>query len=273
MAFSPNGSFMQRSSIETSKTSVEQSMSSKNACLRKFVIYTRCSTIEQSRSGLGLEAQRVACERFVEGQGGTVIRSYVEIASGGNNERLQVVKALTECEITGATLVVSRLCRLSRDVGFIDALIKRGTRFTVVEMPNHSEMSLYIHATCNQEERRLISVRTREALAVRKRQGKALGGFRGRSVTVEEAAKGTAARVEKARARARLLGPIITELRAAGNMSKTALAKGLNARHIRTPRGGEWSSKQVGLLLSYLNTSPAGIQNGDTASPTTQQTR
>jgi hypothetical protein len=49
------------------------------------------------------------------------------------------------------------------------------------------------------------------------------------------------------------LAPIIAELRAAGITGKKGIAKALNKRAVRTPRGvGQWRGIQVGRVLARL---------------------
>lgn len=79
---------------------------------RKFIVYLRVSTTAQGDSGLGLEAQRAACEAFT--RGGDVLGEYVEIESGSKSTRPQLAQALDQCRQVGATLVVAKLDRLAR---------------------------------------------------------------------------------------------------------------------------------------------------------------
>ena len=89
----------------------------------KFVAYLRVSTARQVRSGLGLEAQREAVQRFVAGRGGWIIApEFVEIESGKRNDRPELAKAIKRCRLTGATLVVAKLDRLSRNAAFLMTL-------------------------------------------------------------------------------------------------------------------------------------------------------
>lgn len=86
----------------------------------KFVAYLRVSTARQGRSGLGLEAQRQAVLAFVEARAGKIIPpEFVETESGKRNDRPQLQAALARCKATGATLVVAKLDRLSRNAAFL----------------------------------------------------------------------------------------------------------------------------------------------------------
>src|SRR5262245_35675914 len=117
---------------------------------RKYVSYLRVSTDKQGRSGLGLEAQREAVATFLNGS--ELVAEYVEVESGKENDRPQLQRALKRCEIIGATLIVAKLDRLSRDAHFLLGLQKQGTRFVAADMPEANEMVVGIMALMAQHE-------------------------------------------------------------------------------------------------------------------------
>ena len=121
-------------------------------------------------------------------------------------------------------------------------------------MPEANELTVDLLAVLAQHERRLISERTKAALAAAKRRGVKLGNPRHLDRKARQ--KGTAAsavvRREAARQRAADLGPIVAELRREGAVSLGELARGLNDQSIPAPRGGEWSAGQVKRLLAHL---------------------
>ena len=82
----------------------------------RFVGYYRVSTAKQGRSGLGLEAQRKAVSDYLNGGAWELTGEFVEIESGKVDQRPKLEQALAMCELTGATLVVAKLDRLSRNV-------------------------------------------------------------------------------------------------------------------------------------------------------------
>lgn len=213
-----------------------------------FVSYLRVSTDRQGRSGLGLEAQRKAVADYLNGGRWELVAEYVEVESGANDERPKLAEALVRCRLHNATLVIAKLDRLSRDVHFLTGLQKAGVRFVAVDMPEANEMVVQMMAVVAQAERKMISARTKAALAAAKARGVKLGGDRAgnfQRVAAEGRAKGRAVLRERTERRANDLGPIIADLRAAGAQSLRDIAKGLNDRGIPTAKGGAWSAVQV----------------------------
>jgi DNA invertase Pin-like site-specific DNA recombinase len=221
---------------------------------RKAVTYYRVSTSKQGKSGLGLEAQRHAIEQHLEAGGWQLVSEFVEIESGKLNQRPQLEAALAQCELTGATLIVAKLDRLSRNVAFLAALQDSGTKFVAADMPEANELTIHIMAAVAQAERKAISQRTREALAAAKARGVALGGRRDNT---EDLRKGPAASAAKrsrvAQERAHKVGRQIQALRLEGHASLRQLAFALTAKGITAPRGGSWSASQVRTVLRRCN--------------------
>jgi DNA invertase Pin-like site-specific DNA recombinase len=119
-------------------------------------------------------------------------------------------------------------------------------------MPNANRLTVGIMAMVAEEERRMISKRTKEALAAAKKRGVKLGGNKGFLPTKKMRAMAVEALKERANAQAQDLAPIIKELQAAGKASLRAIADGLNEQGIPTARGGKWSSPQVMRMLERL---------------------
>ena len=142
--------------------------------MKTFVAYCRVSTEGQ---GIGLEAQQTIIADYVKNAGGVILDTISEKESGKETiNRPGLQKAIATCKAQGATLIVAKLDRLSRDVADIFAIKKtRGLTFEVCDMDAQDTLTLGIFATLAQKERELISRRTREALAALKAQGKQLG--------------------------------------------------------------------------------------------------
>lgn len=218
----------------------------------KFVSYLRVSTARQGRSGLGLEAQRAAVTDFLNGGRWKLIDEFVEVESGSKNDREALAAALATCRLHKATLVIAKLDRLSRDAAFLLGLQAAGVRFVAADMPEANELTVGIMAVVAQAERKMISARTKAALAAAKARGVKLGGDRGNLHEVGEKGRiaARAAKTRKAVARAADLAPVIEAIRREGAGSVRAIATGLNARGIPAPRGGEWTSTQVQRVIA-----------------------
>jgi DNA invertase Pin-like site-specific DNA recombinase len=215
----------------------------------KFVSYLRVSTARQGRSGLGLEAQRKAVTDFLDGGRWTLIREFVEVESGKRDDRPQLAAAFEACKLYGATLIIAKLDRLSRDAHFLLGLQKAGIKFLAVDMPEANEMVVGIMAVVAQAERKMISQRTKAALAAAKARGVRLGCPNGARALQPHAARGRqgslAVRQARADARAQRLQGVFREFEAQGITSANALARALTERGIPTARGGQWTARAV----------------------------
>jgi DNA invertase Pin-like site-specific DNA recombinase len=237
----------------------------------KWISYLRVSTKKQGKSGLGLEAQRHAVTEFLNGGKWSLVKEFVEVESGKNNDRPQLDGALKACRAYGAKLVIAKLDRLSRNAHFLLGLQEAGVDFVAADMPTANRLTVGIMAMLAEEEGRKISERTKAALAAAKKRGVKLGGKRrkvlgtdakgrkiyGESVVVSKKARSLAAQAVQARvdARASDLAPIIAELRAAGVTSLRGIAKALTERGIATSQGATtWQETQVRRLLARLPT-------------------
>jgi DNA invertase Pin-like site-specific DNA recombinase len=142
--------------------------------MRSYVAYMRVSTERQGRSGLGLAAQKQMISEFIKDHG-ELVGEFIEIETGNRDNREILWKAIDEAQRLKASLLIARLDRFSRRVSFIAQVMEKDIGLTVVEMPNATDFQLHIFAALAQEERRLISLRTRAALQQAKSQGKKLG--------------------------------------------------------------------------------------------------
>jgi DNA invertase Pin-like site-specific DNA recombinase len=226
----------------------------------KFISYLRVSTDKQGKSGLGLEAQRQAVADYLNGGRWKLLAEFVEVESGKNDDRPQLKAALHRSEVTGAMLVVAKLDRLSRDVAFLANLQKSGVKFRCCDMPDASEFTINILAAVAQHERKLISERTKAAMAAaRKRQNfKGYGNPNGAAAFLRAGA-GNAAATEavstKANGRARKISPVIDDIRGDGITTLQGIADELNAREITTARGGRWYPTTVRNVLQRIGLS------------------
>src|SRR5436190_17753370 len=149
----------------------------------RAVAYYRVSTRQQQRSGLGIEAQRATVQRFAESEGITIIAEFVEAESGKGadaiDRRPQLAAALASAKAAKCRVLVSKLDRLSRDVAFVAGLMAQRVPFIVAELGRDADpFMLHLYAALAEKERRLISERTKAALAAKKQRGEALGNPR-----------------------------------------------------------------------------------------------
>jgi DNA invertase Pin-like site-specific DNA recombinase len=215
----------------------------------KFIAYYRVSTQAQGRSRLGLEAQQAAVRAYLNGGAWRLLGEYTEIESGANNARPELAKALMACKLKGASLVIAKLDRLSRDACFLLGLERAGVDFVAADMPGANRLTVGIMAMVADEERRMIAARTKAALAAAKARGVTLGGWRGGPKV--DSGLGAAANKEKAAAFAATLAPAMNEMQGRG-LSLRQMAAELTTQGIETARGGAWTAAMVRLVLIRL---------------------
>ncbi|KXV25649.1 MULTISPECIES: recombinase family protein [Gluconobacter] len=212
-----------------------------------FISYFRVSTARQGASGLGIEAQQRAVAIHVAQTGGRELASFTEIESGKNNERPQLVEAMTRCRLTGAVLLIAKLDRLSRDAHFLLGLEKAGIDFIAADMPNANRLTVGIMALVAQQEREAISARTKAALAEAKARGQKLGGYRPGAGKVDYRLS-IEARQKAAEAFRASIGPMVAGLREEG-MSLRQIAERMTEQGIKTSKGGTWTAATVSRIL------------------------
>ena len=224
----------------------------------KFVSYARVSTDEQGIEGLGLDAQTHAMRQYVESVGGEMLREFVEVASGNDDDRPKLAEALKLAKRTRAILLVSKLDRLSRVLAKIAVLMRQGAELRVVDCANASTLELQIRAVIAEEERRKIGERTRDALAAAKRRGTKLGSARPghwagredrRELGQQRATAAAAAARRELRGETYAAALPMAQRLAAEGASLRTIAAALNAEGITTPRGASWQAAQVQRLL------------------------
>lgn len=214
----------------------------------KHIAYYRVSTGKQGASGLGLDAQRKAVLDYL---GSNPIQEYTEVESGKLNNRPQLQAALSMARLTGATLVVAKLDRLSRNAAFLNTLMDSGQAVVFADMPHADRLTIGMMAQLAQWERDVISKRTKEALAVARERGRILGGDRGNLPAVSAVGRQRSILTRTARAAERkaAIMPYVEAARAAGATTLQAIASHLNALHITTPQGGIWHPASIKRLI------------------------
>lgn len=204
--------------------------------------YLRVSTSRQGRSGLGLDAQQDAIIRFASGNGYAVSDFYHDVQSGADDDRPGLNAAIARAQRERCPVVVAKLDRLGRSVHYISGLMAHRVPFIVAELgADVDPFTLHLWAALAEKERRLIAERTRAALRAKKDRGEALG-----SPHIAEVARaGTARQQAQADEHAARVMPIISEIRRAGVATLQGIADALNARGVRSARGGRWHPSTV----------------------------
>lgn len=224
---------------------------------RRFVAYTRVSTDRQGRSGLGLEAQRVAINGFLRPGDRLLAPIFTEVETGKREDRPELAKALAKCRQTGAVLLIARLDRLARNAHFLLGLQASGVEFVACDMQHANRLTIGILALVAEEEARAVSSRTRAALQAARARGTVLGGVRKgqRAPTADEQRQGAQAGAETVKMAAdhaaHAVAPRILELREAG-ASLATIAATLTAEGVATPRGGSWTATSVRRAVARL---------------------
>lgn len=219
--------------------------------MNKYILYFRVSTQKQGKSGLGLDAQRRDVDLYLENyseQPYEVLGQFVDIQSGGDNDRPELLKAIQLAKKTKATLLVQKICRLSRRVSFIASLIEdKDLDFKVAQMPNADKFQLHIHSALNEMEKDFISARTRSSLQSWKERNpnKKLGAPTYHLTKLNQGKK------DKALKEAKKVSGIIMPLKREG-LSLRSICNELNKNGIRTSRGKDFHPSLVSRMITLL---------------------
>ncbi|SHH97383.1 recombinase family protein [Desulfofustis glycolicus] len=217
----------------------------------RFVCYYRVSTDRQGNSGLGLDAQRQTVMDYLNGGHWEMVSEYTEVESGGKDDRPALKKAIRDCRLKNARLVVAKLDRLSRDLHFITSLSKAGVNFVIAEQPDMNELTVHIFSAMAQHERKLISQRTKAALEQAKKRGVKLGNpcfADGKQIPGSgDTSAAREAKLRKAVDYAKSIREVIEDIGA--DKSLRQIAQELNSRGFKTIRGKDWSSTAVLRIL------------------------
>lgn len=194
--------------------------------------YLRVSTDSQADSGAGLDAQRAQIIAAAQARG-WALEIVEETASGGKADRPVLAAVLDRLDAREAdALIVAKLDRLSRSLahgaGIVERAQAKGWSLVALDLGIDlstiaGEMTAGMLLVMARTERRMIGQRTRDALAARKAAGVRLGRPVERSPEV--------------------VARVVAE-REAGR-SFRAIADGLAADGVSTPRGGAWGPARV----------------------------
>jgi DNA invertase Pin-like site-specific DNA recombinase len=219
---------------------------------KRYIGYFRVSSQRQGIFGLGLEAQQEQVRKFADQDGAELLEEYIEIESGKISDRPVLAEAMEACRRAKATLVIAKLDRLARNVAFVSRLLERRIEFKACDMPHADRTTLQMMAVFGELESRLISERTKAALAAAKARGVELGK-NGKILGAEHRQVATAF--------AQTMVAPISDARRSGASSCTSIADWLNRAGIASRGGGSWHATSVSRLIRRLEplAGPVGV--------------
>ena len=220
------------------------------------IAYTRVSTKEQGKSSLGLDAQMNTIVSFCSKENMPLVSMFQDVDSGGKDDRDGLNEAIQYAQENGATIIVAKLDRLSRDVHFISGLMKHNVPFIVAELGKDvPTFMLHVYASFAQLEREMIGKRTKEALAQAKKRGVRLGTS---IKKVRESAR--QANIERGTSSYERIITHVKKAMEEGSHSLNEIARWLNEHGVKTPRGKTFQKGQVSLLLKRMREEEKQLQ-------------
>lgn len=218
-----------------------------------YIAYLRQSTKKQEISGLGIEAQREIIHNYLRDK--IPLAEYVETESGKKCNRPVLQQALKHCRKSGATLIVAKLDRLSRNVAFTSKLLEADVEIVFCDFPQANKLVLHIIAAIAEYEAGLISTRTKQSLRAKKARGMKLGKPQNLIDNLETAIQ----KSNDTNRRKALDNP--NNMRAVAMLrsligrgySLSELAALLNKEGFVAPKGGKFKASQVAVLLKRYN--------------------
>lgn len=238
--------------------------------MRNYIIYKRLSRVSRSGENLGLDAQQSAIDNFFRHQevgSYKILGSYEEIETGTKKKvRPQFNAAVEACLENNATLVISKLDRLSRDLGTVLRLQDSKVDFIALDMRDASPLTIHIFSAIAMWEAKSISTRTKAALQAKKEKGFKLGNPQ--NFTSEHRRLGARSVNRKKAARADAFAlkmyPTISYLLNSKHYSVYQVAKELNATNYPTASGkvSVWDVTKVRHCLQRVEASVAQQHKG-----------
>lgn len=213
--------------------------------MQTFVAYYRVSTKKQGQSGLGLDAQRSSVLGFVKIPT-LLMAEFCDIESGKHDQRPELMRAIAYAKLHNARLVIAKLDRLSRNMTFVSSLMDSHVSFVCADMPDANEFTIHIFAALAQQERKMISERTKRALDEKLlRIGqwrKGANSFLQSDVSAKaaESNRNRAATNENNRKASELISALLE-----AKVSYVEMARRLNRAGFKTARGMAFQATQV----------------------------
>jgi DNA invertase Pin-like site-specific DNA recombinase len=173
---------------------------------------------------------------------GHIHTEFTDIESGKNNKRPELLKAIAYCKDNDYTLVVAKLDRLSRNMVFISQLMESKIRFVCCDMPEANEFTIHIFAALAQQEQKMISKRTKDALQAAKAKGVKLGNPQADKAYMEKIRN-----MRKPKEYDKTVMFIINQLKGTHSLQK--IANELDRQEFRTFHGKEYLPTTIFRLI------------------------
>ena len=214
----------------------------------RYVAYYRDSS--SPKSGLSSDAQQSTTSRFLDNGKSRLVSEFVENEVKGSCDRPALRAAIRECRAIGAKLLLGKVGRLRRDVGFLTVLQESGVKFIAVDLPELNHLTVHLMIYAEMDRRQAISSKVREALAIARDQGVRLGGDRGnRQILSLGPAASVTSRRARALSHARLVMRHIKSMEGLAALSLRKIAMNLDRLGVTAPRGGKWTAAQVRMVV------------------------
>ena len=183
---------------------------------------------------------------YITVRSGIVLATFQESESGKNDARPVLAEAIAYAKKTKSVLLVKSICRLGRSLSKVCSILDDDLNLEISDIPTGSpKLMLQMMAMMADHEGKMISTRTKDALAVLKANGKVLGG-----PNLKEARQNSV-KVRKCNANAfkMRIRPIALRMVSEGSNAAEVATK-LNQLGIKTIRNNQWKSTNISYLLN-----------------------
>lgn len=145
--------------------------------MKKYVSWRRVSTFKQNRSGLGLAAQYEIIRYFIERDKGEWLADYSECYTGTElSGCVELRKAMEHAKREDAILIIAKTDRFRSTIEALQVYEEMGEEHIMFcDLPQTSKFTLTLFFALAEREALIISIRTKQALAEKKRRGEKLG--------------------------------------------------------------------------------------------------
>lgn len=216
---------------------------------KNYVAYTRVSTQKQD---YGLTSQLNEINAYIEKKQGKLLATFTEKESGKNNNRTELKLAIEYCKKHNATLIVSKLDRLSRSVKFIMDLHDSKLDFVVVDNPNLTTLTIGIYSTIAQHELELISARTKAGLKIARSKGKTIGRAKGVNLNDNHRSNIGDSMVLAHKQKKQNIIQFLNKNIKIHNLNINIVVELLNANNYRTSKNNSFTKRSVKPLMLML---------------------